>query len=162
MDTRIQYLPTDVPQYKVQAIQALYERYAGMLLGYIFDVVKDEKLAEQYLAETFSSIPFQANEFFTSDGNEYCKLQLLARKTLSSFLKASNEGDESDMPLRPNSFTKLMTAGQRRVFCGLYYCGKTTADLAAELDITPTEVRRLLKEAFTIVRNNSGDAADVH
>ncbi|RVT99845.1 sigma-70 family RNA polymerase sigma factor [Mucilaginibacter limnophilus] len=163
MDTRLQYLSADTPQHRVKAIQALYERYAGMLFGYILDVVKDEKLAEQYLAETFSSIPLQENEFFTSDGNEYCKLQNLARTALSSFYNSNkNDSTENGSPKRPNSFLKLMTATQRQVFCGLYYCGKTTSGLAAELNITSTEVRKLLKEAFTIVRNNSGNATGVH
>lgn len=162
LDTRILYLPTDAPQYKIQAIQALYNKYGGMLFGYILDAVKDERLAEQYLAETFNSIPLQSDEFLSADNNEYCKLQGLARKTLAAYFDKHKNGTETDPPARHNKFINRMSANQQKVFCGLYYCGKTTAGLATELNISTSEVRKLLKEAFTIVRNNSGDAAGVH
>lgn len=162
MNTRILYLPTDAPQYKVQAIHALYNRYGGMLFGYILDVVNDERLAEQYLAETFNSIPLQSDEFLAADNNEYCKLQGLARKALAGYFDKYCNGTEIDPPVRQNKFIGQMSVAQQKVFCGLYYCGKTTAGLAGELNITITEVRKLLKEAFTIVRNNSGDAAGIH
>jgi DNA-directed RNA polymerase specialized sigma24 family protein len=41
---------------------------------------------------------------------------------------------------------------QREVFCGIYYHRKNTAQLANEISLPEDKVRRILKEAFTIIR----------
>ena len=129
-----------------------------MLLGYIVDVVSDKQLAEQYLADTFSAVPLHYDTFLKPGENDYCKLQNLARKQLSPYFETLKNCDASNRaPLRTHKYTGDMTVEQQLVFCGLHYHGKTTAMLAAELNITETGIKKLLKEAFYIIRNHSRD-----
>ncbi|MEO6150710.1 MAG: hypothetical protein ABIN95_06640 [Mucilaginibacter sp.] len=151
MDTRLQYLQT-ATQLKTQAVQALYNKYAGLLLGYIVGVVNDEKQAEQYLVDTFKEVALRLEEFSKQESNEYCKLQLVARKQLSGYFETTKDC----APL--NKHTTQMTLLQQQVFCGVHYHGKKTALLAAELNMTEDTVRKTLKEAFSIIRKNNGDA----
>jgi hypothetical protein len=144
-------------------VQALYNRYAGMLLGYIFDVVKDEKLAEQYLVDTFKDVSAQVDEFADGAANDYCKLQLLARKKLAPFFDTIKDCTVTDAVTngngtRTNKYIERMNTGQQVVFCGVHYHGKTVGALAKELNTDDDAIRRLLKEAFAIIRNNRNDA----
>jgi len=48
-----------------------------------------------------------------------------------------------------------MSDEQKLVFCYVYYKGKTTAQLAAELDRSEESIRKALKEAFAIIKKGS-------
>ena len=134
-----------------------------MLLGYIFDVVKDEQQAEKYLIDVFNDVPAVLHEFSEHGTNAYCKLQLMAKKRLSGYFKTVEDCEDGRprTSARPNKYTDLMTAEQQLVFCGIHYQGKNTATIAAELNTNEEGVRRLLKEAFIIIRNNR-DHAGIH
>jgi hypothetical protein len=102
-------------------VQALYNRYAGMLLGYIFDVVKDEKLAEQYLVDTFKDVSAQVDEFADGAANDYCKLQLLARKKLAPFFDTIKDCTVTDAVTngngtRTNKYIERMNTGAAGCF----------------------------------------------
>lgn len=134
-----------------------------MLLGYIFDVVKDDKLAEQYLVDTFKDVSVQVNEFAADAANDYCKLQLLARKKLAPFFDTIKNCAVTDTvangnDTRTNKYIERMNNGQQIVFCGIHYHGKTVGAMAKELNTGEDAIRRLLKEAFAIIRNNRNDA----
>lgn len=134
-----------------------------MLLGYIYDVVKDQQMAEQYLADIFRDLHIHITDFANGQSNEYCKLQLLARKKLTPYfdtIKDCNTSTElkKGNGARSNKFIDLMNAGQQTVFCGVHYHGKTVNTLASELSVDEITVRKLLKEAFAIIRNNRNDA----
>jgi hypothetical protein len=49
-----------------------------------------------------------------------------------------------------------MTLEQLHVFCGLHYHGKNTITLAAELGKSEDDIRKILKESFTLIRNSHG------
>jgi hypothetical protein len=136
-----------------QTKQGLYNSYAGMLLGYIFRVVKGNDVAEQYLVEIFNALQPEDIDEMTQPGvNTYCRLQQLARKKLSV---NNNDGSvATNNAAQSNKYIDLMNPDQRLVFCGVHYQGKTTAKLAIELNRSETIIRQLLKESFTIIRNN--------
>lgn len=154
MKQQVAYTETSLPLYK-QCKQRLYDSYAGMLLGYILEIVKNHSIAEQCLVELFQSLQFTDVQDIMQPGiNTYCRLQQLARKKL-------NEADNNDVSvatsdLTPNhsKYTQLMTPDQQLVFCSVHYHGKTTATLAIELNKPETQIRQLLKESFTIIRSN--------
>jgi hypothetical protein len=67
----------------------LYDKYAGMLLGYIFDIVEDSKIAEQHLVSIYSGLSLNYKDVIPEGENAWCYLQHLAQKHLSGF--ANNE-----------------------------------------------------------------------
>jgi hypothetical protein len=127
-----------------------------MLLGYISEIVKDSKLAEQHLISIYNYISEHINEI-TGDGtNTWCQLRLLAKKQLELF-----DGTISDDQLTSddlskyndrNRFLSLMSFEQKQVFCNIYYYGKTTAVLAKELNKSEDLIRMALKEAFIVIK----------
>ena len=142
----------------VYNIRELYDKYASMLLGYIYHIVKDHALAEQYLIDTFKEIPQHLHEINEAGSNAWLQLQKLAGKKVKGFLENLKEGEKQGLAvigsyLARNKFLAMMTPEQQIVFCNVYYHHQTTANLSAELKITEEAVRKLLKEAFSIMRS---------
>lgn len=144
---------------KTLSIPGLYDAYAGMLLGYIFEVVKDRKLAEDYLVKTFCRVAENFNETDWAEANLWCLLQRFAKNELVAFYETAKSyavptGDASAE--FSNAYLGHMTEQQKLVFCNIYYSKKTTTQLAGELNIKEAEVKHLLKEAFAIIRRSHG------
>ncbi|WP_461452068.1 sigma-70 RNA polymerase sigma factor region 4 domain-containing protein [Mucilaginibacter sp.] len=137
----------------------LYDKYAGMLLGYIYDIVDDSKLAEQHLVSIYSGLSVNYKELIPDGENTWCYLQRLAKKHLSGFQEGLKEpklkGIDFNNKNDRNRFLKLMTHEQKEVFCGIYHYGKTVTKLSKELNIAEDTVRRTLKEAFAIIKQAS-------
>lgn len=130
-----------------------------MLLGYIFEVVKNRQVAEQYLVTVFNDAANELDEFYKPGVNAFCRLQLMARKKLAPFFENtdgySTTGEVPDnTSLGKNKFIKQMTNEQQLVFCGAHWQGKTTSKIAAELGRPDDDIRRILKECFTIIRSS--------
>lgn len=146
-------------QTKPQSIHSLYDAYAGMLLGYIFEVVKDQQLAEDYLVKTFSRIAKHFNETNWTDSNVWSQLLRFAKNELGAFHRATAQNTVSEghaQATLPNAYLDLMTDEQKLVFCNIYYSKKTTSQLARELQKPEVEVKQLLKEAFAVIRRSHG------
>jgi len=138
-------------------LNELYDKYAGMLLGYLFEIVKDIKLAEYHLVNIYNILPQHLNDMNTDDCNIWCQLQRLAKKQLSGVFDAAKADDElSEEELNVyyarNRFIALMSYEQKQVFCNVYYRGKTTAQLSIQLNRQESNIRKALKEAFTIIK----------
>lgn len=148
-----------VAQTTSQHVQSLYNQYAAKLLGYIFEVVKNMNVAEQYLVAVFKDVPHELDELSKSGVNSFCHLQTMARKKLAGFFESVNDCAVAD--LKPsltnpnNKYIGMMSTEQQLVFCGVYWHGKTITKLAAELEKTEDAIRRVLKECFTTIRNSS-------
>lgn len=128
-----------------------------MLLGYIFEVVKNRGIAEQYLIAVFNDVPNQIEEFYKPGVNAFCRLQSMARKKLAGYVETTNDNSAPDAVqnnvfIVKNKFIQQMTPDQQLVFCGAHWHGKPISKIAAELQKTEDEIRRLLKECFTIIR----------
>lgn len=139
---------------KLLDINSLYDAYAGMLFGYIFEVVRDRKTAEDCLVKTFSSIAEKFNETSWDEGNTWCRLQRFVKNEMAAFYRAT-ESNEAPAAL-PNIYLNEMTDEQRLVFCNIYYSKKTTAQLAAEMNKPETDIKQLLKTAFAVIRKLNG------
>jgi hypothetical protein len=138
----------------------LYDKYAGMLLGYIYDIVKDSQLAEQHLITIYSGLPANYNDIIPAGENVWCHLQRIAKKHLLSFngnAKTEYQPEQIDLVTynNRNKYLKLMTHEQKEVFCGIYHYGKTIGQLAPELNKTEEFIRKALKEAFAIIKKAS-------
>ncbi|WP_158994998.1 hypothetical protein [Mucilaginibacter sp. L196] len=141
-------------------IGELYDKYAGMLLGYIYDIVKDNELAEQHLVTFYSGLPEDYKNTISNGGNTWCHLQRLVKKQLSDYnndAKKDYQPKEIDLVTynNRNKFLKLMTQEQKEVFCGIYHYGKTINQLAIERNTNESFIRKALKEAFFIIKKAS-------
>jgi len=141
-------------QTKPSSIHHLYDAYGGMLLGYIYEVVKDHAIAEDCLVKTFSRIAQKFNEINWTDTNAWRLLQNFAKNELTAFHKVAENYEVS--AALPNAYLDLMTDEQRLVFCNVYYSKNTTAQLARQLSKPDVEVKQLLKAAFAVIRRFNG------
>jgi DNA-directed RNA polymerase specialized sigma24 family protein len=139
-----------------QGMLILYDKYAAMLLGYIYEIVKDHELAEQYMVRVFKSISDKYLEVKKAK-NTWCKLQQLAKNILVDFCKTEQGIETLTIPNASVTHNKLidqMNNEQRIIFCAIYYQGKTTAQLVVKLNKSELTIRKTLKEAFAIIRKS--------
>ena len=156
MNTRLQ-TPAPVVQSESAAVLNLYNSYAAKLLGYIYEVVQNKLVAEQYLEAVFNDIPNELEQFSKNGTSALCLLQIMARKKLVHFFEAlENDTDKTtweNLPWTNNPYVAVMTPLQQQVFGGIHYQCKSTENIAIELNKTEEEIRKTLKECFTIIRN---------
>lgn len=138
-------------------IHALYDEYAGLLLGYIYEVVKDREIAEEYLVSVFNELPCHLHEITRPGLNTYHQLQLLTRKVLADYFATipacvPANPEKNYLPSNPNKFLSGMTEEQQLIFCSVHYHGKSICVLAAELNISETAIKKTLKQAFEVIR----------
>lgn len=137
--------------------RALYDEYAGLLFGYIYEVVKDREMAEQYLISVFNEIPRHIHEIKQPGANIYRQLQVITRRVLSGYFEnipvcKTTDPENNYLPSRPSKFLSGMTEEQRLIFCSIHYHGKTISVLAAELQKPEDTIRKILQQAFTVIR----------
>jgi len=136
-------------------VRSLYDRHAGMLLGYIFEIVKDRKLAEEYLVEIFCDISQHFNELNWDGVNNWCQLQRFTRRKLSQLTHAELFGERIGITNGLNNrYAEHFTAEQHLVFHDVYYYGKSIEVISRELNKPEDSIRKTLKEAFAIMRRS--------
>jgi len=146
-----------ITENKLEGVRSLYDRHAAKLLGYIFNVVRDRKLAEEYLVSIFCEV---SNQFDDLDWDgSWCQLQRFAKHKL---LLLADTAEYSDLKngegmtvhhSREPYFGQL-TKEQKHIFSSVYYYGKTIAAISIDLDKTEDSIRKTLKEAFAIMRKS--------
>jgi hypothetical protein len=146
---------------KLVLLRSLYNNYGAMLLGYLFEIVKDQDIAGQYLIEIFDEIAIEPDQHYLNGSGTLSELQKLARKKLAPFYKtveycAVPQDTKTATSNSNNKYLHQMTLEQLHVFCGLHYHGKSTAILAAELGRSEDDIRKILKESFTLIRKSYG------
>jgi len=157
MNSRIQ--ATTNTQNKLIPPRELYDDYGAMLLGYIVGVVNDRHVAGQYLVEIFKDLSNGLSVNQEKGSSVFVQLQLLARKKLEPFFETAKNCSTTDFVYDAQSKNRsigLMTPDQQTVFCGMHYHGKSVNILALELNKSGDEIRKILKESFTIIRNSNG------
>ena len=77
------------------SLNELYDKFAGMLLGYISGTVIDAKAAEEHLISIFNGLPSHLNEINADGCNAWCHLQRLAQKHLSAFYDGAGKDIKS-------------------------------------------------------------------
>ena len=130
-----------------------------MLYGYIKEVVKESAVAEQYIVDVFNELTTQDIENISQQNiSTFLCLQQLARKKLFLFIDTVNEQEiAANNTIHGNKLIDMMGQEQRHVFCEVHYHGKTTAQLATELNQSEDTIRQILRQSFTIIRKNRND-----
>lgn len=133
------------------AVRDIYDQYAGMLLGYIYEVVKDKQTAEEYLISVFNELPGHLHNIVQPGFNTYHRLQLITRKVLADFFEtipACNPEEKNYLPAKPNKFLNRMSGEEQMIFCSIHYSGKSISTLATELQKPEEEIKRILQQAL--------------
>jgi len=128
-----------------------------MLLGYIIEVVKDRKLAEEWLVKLFHELSLHFNEMNWDGSNNWCQLQRFAKLKLAEFNTTQKQAEANApaglvMHSGRNKYLDGLTDEQKVVFCSVYYQGKSTTAISIELNKPEDVIRKTLKEAFAIMR----------
>jgi DNA-directed RNA polymerase specialized sigma24 family protein len=134
---------------QIQQVQDLYNRYAGMLLGFILEIVINTDKAEQCLTCVFKELPHHLDDLRNSQLSEFCFLQRITRKKAMNYIDSQAV---AGVPLALKKYADRLSDEHLRVFHGTHYLCKTTAMLALELNKTEAEIRLLLKQAFDKIR----------
>lgn len=140
---------------KATDVHSLYQQYGGMLLGYIFEVVKDMELAESYVIRVFSTVANRVDDIAGNGAATWLYLRRVAQNELSDFLNTIKDCDlrKANIAGSPEKeYFKDMTEQQRHIFCSIYYHKIPAAQLATELDEPVSYINKTLKEAFTIIK----------
>lgn len=141
---------------KPNQIRSLYEKYSSMLLGYILGVVKDQKIAEEYLVLIFAELAQQPEHIALEGTNNWCPLLRFAKDHLRQ-ISASAEITKSEFNHMfvqnvQDSYLSDLTEEQKKVFNDTYYLGKTTNAISIELNKPEVSIRKTLKEAFVLIK----------
>src|SRR5206468_8579242 len=105
-------------------------------------------------------VPVYIEEYFSSERSIWVQLQSLAKIKLTSFFESKQDCKIVEQEIRYSPDSRIgnrlaqMTPLQRNVFCGLYYHNRSVAALAQELKQTEESIKRLIKEAFSIIKND--------
>jgi len=143
---------------KPESVHSLYDKHAGMLLGYIFGIVKDRQIAEECLVQIFCELSKQFNQINWEDTSIWCQLQRFAKEKLAGCMEAVGECEIFSSPelvkqVAESKYLERLTDEQKIVFCDVYYRGKSISAISIELNRTEDLIRKSLKEAFAIIRN---------
>lgn len=137
-------------------VSEIYDRYSGMLLGYINQIVADKTIAEQYLISIFSELPAHLDSFNTNGISTWCNLQRIAKNKITFNEKLNNNAPSiRSTPIPSNKIFEIMSENQRFVFFNIYYRNKTINALSQELNTSVETVRKTLKEAFNIIKQTA-------
>lgn len=144
---------------KAEDIRSLYDKYGGMLLGYILEVVKDRQQAEEYLVQVFCEISQRFDEIIWTKTNRWMQLQRFTRAKLMAFATTTQKSaTANDVGLivhtSRNTLFEQLSDEQQQVFYAVYYQGKTISTISTELNRTEGSIREALKEAFSIMRKS--------
>jgi DNA-directed RNA polymerase specialized sigma24 family protein len=156
---KLQTIAQNVPvKTELSLTREIYDRYSGMLLGYLTEVLRDRQQAETYLIEIFNELPAHLSKYYSSEKSVWVQLQLLAKAKLARFTASRKDCSQMDDELNSrwkqtgSNLAQLSTL-QRTIFCGIYYHNKTINILSSELQEPEETIKRILKQAFNIIRN---------
>jgi len=139
---------------KVPDIRLLYNKYSGMLLGFISQIIDDRSQAEQQMINIFKELAKNGlkNNLTTQSSvvtswNELRKFALtyLPVKTITQ-------------PSMAKPVTKQhLTDQEQQVFNIAYYQKQSVSAIALQLKQTEDSIRETLKKAFAVMKQNYGN-----
>jgi RNA polymerase sigma factor (sigma-70 family) len=163
-----QSLVAALRQGRQEKLSELYDAYAPVLLGMITRIVQDTELAEQVLQETFVAIWSRIGNYDASKERLLTWGLAIAREIALTAIKcnqitpsntASNTSAETTtehlkvLSLQNGHVKKqdfcTLPPQEKSVLELLYLKGRTCEETAKELSLTVTELRTVLKRAFT-------------
>ena len=141
----------NIPKGNQKDIRQLYDKYAGMLLGFIRGTVQDHRRSEEILVKIISAFVLETNGQPTS----WLQLRQFARFKLPEFSSINNEklsGNHTN-----NEYLNLLDEEEQYIFQMVYYQGKSINQLADLLNKSENILRTQLKSSIDKIRKARGN-----
>ncbi|RBQ06304.1 hypothetical protein [Pedobacter miscanthi] len=145
----------NVPSAEPKDIRWFYNQYASMLLGYINGIVQDHQKSEEHLVTILSSFVKEVILQEKSKLNIWMELRQYTQGKLKLFTAKEHHLKSTGTTNKGN--LDLLDDLQRKVFCAVYYHGKSISYLAETMHNNETEIRNQLKLAIDKMRRASGN-----
>lgn len=148
----------------VDAFGKLYDKYAPLLLGFIFKLVCDQKTAEDILQQVFNHIWENRTAYDFSKGGLFTKLIRTARELsgsktnvngeISQFNKTVHYDEISKLPHKQNGTEALLNTqkSSKEAFDLIYYRGYSFSEAATVLNIPVDILKEKVKMAISQLR----------
>ncbi|MCX2494838.1 hypothetical protein OQX63_15220 [Pedobacter sp. PF22-3] len=137
-------------------IRWFYDQYAPMLLGYINGIVQDQQKSEDHLVVILTSyIKDVAILPEKSRLNIWLELRQYAQSKLTLYTAKDHQLNLNQSV--DNGRLDLLDDLQKRIFCAVYYHGKTIQYLAATIGCNESEIRNQLRLSIDKMRRASGN-----
>ncbi len=137
-------------------IRWFYDQYAPMLLGYINGIVQDPRKSEDHLIAILTSflkdvvvLPEKSSLNIWLELRQYAQSKLTLYTAKDHQLNLNQSVD--------NGRLDLLDDLQKRIFCAVYYHGKSIQYLAATIGCNESEIRNQLKLSIDKMRRASGN-----
>lgn len=142
----------NIPKYDQKDIRQLYDKYAGMLLGFIRGTVQDRKRSEEHLISIITAFSLETK------GREvtWLKLRQYAQYKLKEF-STLNDWKANLDTASTNNYLNLLEDDERVVFQAVYYQGKSLAQLVDLLNQSESILRTQLKSSIDKIRKARGN-----
>jgi DNA-directed RNA polymerase specialized sigma24 family protein len=129
-----------------QSLNKLYDKYAPALMGIIYKLVQEEKIAEEILQKTFQLAWQQPVTSQILNSPVFTWLLRLARSAASSSIKLQQQNPVANDLVyglaNGNAVAKFSVTRQNTIFDLLYYKGLGYEAVASLLKIPVEEVKR--------------------
>ncbi|MGM9474994.1 hypothetical protein ACS5PU_01140 [Pedobacter sp. GSP4] len=145
----------NVPPAEPKDIRWFYDKYAAMLLGYINGIVQDHQKSEDHLVSILTSFTQDFGGEEKSNLSIWLELRQYAQYKLSLFTDA--EPALNPIATQGKANLELLTDLQKRIFCSVYYHGKSISYLATTLNSSLDEIRNELKLSIDKMRRARGN-----
>lgn len=142
-------------------LQRLYNSYADLLFGYIYEVVNDRTIAEKYLLSVFCNLSQELESKKNEEISNWAQIFRYTKQKLATFNVVPNDPppDKSETIKHQKLHPCLIYLNdeQRQIFCDSYYYGKTIEAISIELNQPEASIRKSLRQAFAIIKTGSGN-----
>jgi len=141
----------NIHQDNLKDIRQLYDRYAGMLLGFIRGTVQDHQRSEEFLIKIITAFALENQ----GQAISWLKIRQFARYKLIEFSPV-NDG-QLNISDSGNEYLNLLEQDERTVFQAVYYQGKSITQLAGLLNRNENMLRTQLKSSIDKIRKARGN-----
>lgn len=148
-----------LPQSQDQ-LRWLYQRYSALLLGYIFEIVPDQKKSEEYLVTILSRFAVDFKEELTHGQVTWIKLLCYSRNLLPQLRNNKQHPNGNEIQSAKNynhSQLEVLSNLEKEIFCEIYYHGRSISDLANRMQESEEVIRSSFKLSFDKIRSTHGN-----
>jgi len=127
-------------------VRLIYNKYSGMLLGFISQIINDRAKAEAQMISIFCELAKASYKERSSPNiGSWNELRTFALNYLPAHTIQLEIA--ADLPAQ-----EQLSQLQHQVFNLAYYQKKSLCDIAKQLNQTEELIRKTLKEAFTVMK----------
>lgn len=150
----------NIPKEASGDIRQFYDKYAGMLLGFIQGTIQDSKNSEAHLIKIITSFVLETKLNSNSNMSTWMHLrqhakEVLAQQNLSERPTSMTSLDQNNN--RSEDHINVLTAQESIIFKAVYYHGRSIACIAASLGEEENSIRTQLKSSIDKMRRSRGN-----